>query len=108
LDEHWEGALLTKERQTMATGAVALVFWLAGLAIIGVQIWGYLQTAAWQPFSIVDAGRLFTGKPWFSQPEQWLGLYRILDSSFAGARRARVSHHCQRRMKKPATVRQRA
>ncbi|MER8567531.1 hypothetical protein NKH85_16235 [Mesorhizobium sp. M0924] len=63
----------------MVVGIVALVFWLAGFAVIATQMWGYLQTATWQPFSFIDAGRLFSDQLWFSQPNQWLGLYRILD-----------------------------
>ena len=49
---------------------------LAGVGIIGMQVYGYLQYGEWSPLS---AMALAEGRfPWLDNPQSWLGLHQIV------------------------------
>ena len=49
---------------------------LAGVGIIGMQVYGYLQYGEWSPLSVMVVAE--GGFPWLDNPQSWLGLHRIV------------------------------
>lgn len=56
--------------------AVGLLISLAGIAVLGLQIYGYLKTGSWRSVSVLSVASLYL--PWFDSPQSWFGLNRIL------------------------------
>lgn len=53
---------------------------LAGIAILGVQIYAYLQTGEWTPISIVTVLAAVPDYHWWAiNPTEWIGLHKVLD-----------------------------
>jgi threonine/homoserine/homoserine lactone efflux protein len=55
------------------------VFVLAGLAIIGLQIFAYLYDGKWVPLSVVGLASQFASSPWLADPHTWVGVHKILE-----------------------------
>ncbi len=47
--------------------------------IIGYQVFTYLQTGTWVPISIITLFK-WIGMPWAINPQNWFGMYNILDA----------------------------
>lgn len=74
-------------RDTLAEAVVWLVSaaFFGGLAVpLGWQVFGYLRSGEWVPFSALDAMSLFSDSPWLRSPGDWLGVHRMLDAIHGG------------------------
>ena len=58
----------------------ALGAWGYAVLRFGLQIYHYLQTGEWMPFTGLTAVCDLWGTSWCSQPENWLGVWDILDT----------------------------
>jgi hypothetical protein len=72
------GGDVTKDQEVLIVGFIGAAFWIGAVIVLSLQAYVFLQDGVWPPFSIIDAGKYFTTYPWFYQPDQWLGLYKIL------------------------------
>jgi hypothetical protein len=61
----------------VAFSFVALLV-LAGLGVLGLQIYAWLRSGAWFPFSVVDGARLIFDYQWLVSPVDWIGLHGAL------------------------------
>lgn len=56
---------------------------LAGVSLLGLQIFGYLQSGVWSSFSVISAGQFLSPMPteytWLYYPASWIGLWKILN-----------------------------
>jgi hypothetical protein len=49
---------------------------LAGVGVIGFQVYGYLRIAEWQSISVFSV--VVDIVPWLQSPQSWIGLYKVL------------------------------
>lgn len=49
---------------------------LAGVGVIGFQVYGYLRIAEWQSMSVFSVA--VDTVPWLQSPQSWIGLYKVL------------------------------
>lgn len=58
---------------------------IAGVAMLGWQIFGYLSDGVWHPYSVVDVLASLQVQ-WAAAPHAWLGVHEILAGTplFAG------------------------
>lgn len=54
---------------------------LAGLGVLGLQVYRYLRFGAWDSISLLELVVPYC--PWFDSPESWFGLHRIVTDFFA-------------------------
>ena len=54
---------------------------VAGLGVLGVQVYRYLRFGAWDSYSLLEFVAPYC--PWFQDPESWFGLHRIVTKLFA-------------------------
>ena len=73
---------MTEKKQLIDWFGVAtllvLFSFLGGIAVFLWQIYGYLRFEVWRSVSVVDVLR-FAEIRWAFLPNDWLGLYRVLD-----------------------------
>ena len=72
---------------TLVEGVVWLVCaaFIGGLAApLGWQVFVYLRSGEWVPFSTLDALALFSSSPWLRSPDDWIGFHRMLDAIHGG------------------------
>ncbi len=53
---------------------------LAGLGVLGMQVYRYLRSGAWDSISLLELVAPYC--PWFHRPESWFGLHRIVTDLF--------------------------
>ncbi len=69
----------TTWRDRVAAGVAYLIatpFLLAGVGIIGMQVYGYLRYSEWAPFTVMSL--LEGSSPWLNNPQSWLGWHEIV------------------------------
>lgn len=64
--------------ETVIRGLFAGVFVFAGVVLIGLQIFWFLQSGSWTPISLIDLAQRFSQEPWLYNPTEWLGVHWIL------------------------------
>lgn len=57
---------------------IGAVFVCAGLGIIGLQIFWFLQEGSWTSMSLIDLAQRFSPEPWLYAPQQWIGAHWVL------------------------------
>ncbi|MER8529583.1 hypothetical protein [Mesorhizobium sp. M1272] len=65
----------------MSAVIVGFILVLAGIGVLGVQTYWYLQSGMWTPLSLIDVGQMYLTAekaPWVFFPQSWLGVYKIL------------------------------
>lgn len=78
---------ITVTLETLFEGVVwlACAAFFGGLAVpLGWQVFGYLRSGEWVPFSILDAMALFSDSTWLRSPDDWIGFHRLLDAIHGG------------------------
>jgi hypothetical protein len=73
-----EGNAISKTAGTLLGALLAGVPFLAGLILIGLQIYGWLRNGDWQSVSAIDGLRFFSSNPWLLAPQDWIGVHSIL------------------------------
>jgi len=53
---------------------------LAGLGVLGIQIYGYLRFGEWESVSVLWTASPYW--PWLKNPQTWFGLHRIVRDAF--------------------------
>lgn len=56
--------------------ALGLLIALAGVSVLGLQIYGYLKTGSWRSVSVLGVASLYL--PWLANPQSWFGLNSIV------------------------------
>lgn len=79
----WTGRLGYNAKRSLAgiVVLIGLLVALAGLVVLGLQIFGYLKTGNWQPVSTL--GVMSPYWPWLDQPRTWFGLHKIIRDMLA-------------------------
>ena len=62
---------------TKAFFVIGLVLTGFAAAVVGLQIYIYLQSAIWLPLSVMDVLQALPF-PWFRDPQSWFGLHELL------------------------------
>lgn len=60
---------------------IGFIFVLAGIGVLGLQCFWYLQSGMWTPLSLIDVGQMYLTAekaPWVFFPQSWFGVYKIL------------------------------
>lgn len=72
--------------EVMLVGIFGAVIAFAGLALVAMQIYWYLQSGTWTPLSLIDVGKYIyadrqysNGQSWLFYPTTWIGLHSILN-----------------------------
>ncbi|MCP4299456.1 MAG: hypothetical protein GY783_02620 [Gammaproteobacteria bacterium] len=52
------------------------LFVLAGLGVLGLQVFGYLKVGEWRPVSLLGVASPYI--PWLNNPQSWFGLHDIV------------------------------
>ena len=55
---------------------IGLLVALAGLGVLGLQIYGYLKIGEWKSVSLLSVAA--PQLPWLNNPQSWLGLHAIV------------------------------
>lgn len=70
---------LTKKKiKDVMVSSLIVIPILAGLAIFGLQVFSYLRSGTWSPFSILDLTQLILQSDWIASPTTWLGLHEVV------------------------------
>ena len=59
--------------------AVGLLIALAGIGVLGLQVFGYLRTGIWRSISLLSVASVYV--PWLNNPQSWFGLNKIVRSA---------------------------
>lgn len=54
---------------------------IAGLGIVGLQLYAWLRTGVWLTFSVVDGLKLMFDYQWLANPVDWKGLHSALSNA---------------------------
>jgi hypothetical protein len=73
-----KGNAITRMAGTLIGALLAGAPFLAGLILIGLQIYGWLRNGEWQSVTVLDGLRLFWSNPWLFAPQDWIGVHSIL------------------------------
>lgn len=66
---------------TVLVSSFSGTFGIAGVGIIGWQIFRYLKDGDWPAVSLITALQwMGVEKPWVSNPTEWVGLHSVMDT----------------------------
>ena len=60
-------------------GLGGCAIFLSGIGIVSFQIYEYLKQGEWLSFTVID-GLLFIDSSWAKEPDDWLGIWKILNT----------------------------
>lgn len=77
----WTSRIVFNTRRILA-GIIVFIgglFVLAGLAVLGLQIFAYLKLGDWKPVPVLEL--VSPHIPWLRNPQSWFGLHNIISDA---------------------------